>query len=85
MIMIIKAAQRLEEAGWENDAIIRRIRKMYRACDESYRYPIFGKFSATERAIYMVGKKVRSDGPVGWVEYIEKMEWELSIIVNNAI
>ena len=63
-------------------ANIRAINKLFRAQDDSYLYPIYDKFNATERAI----KKIRKQGyALAGLEYCFALETEITEIVNNFI
>ena len=62
---------------------IRQINAYFRANDESHKWPICGKFDATERAI----RRLRKLGmyPNGGAEYFLALDNEISRIVNNAV
>ena len=62
---------------------IRQINAYFRANDESHKWPICGKFDATERAI----RRLRKLGmyPNGGAEYFLALDSEISRVVNNAV
>lgn len=62
-----------------NEMSIREINRHFRNEDESDKFPICGKFNATERAI----RKVRKQGLNGGLEYYLALEAEIGRIVND--
>ena len=62
-----------------NEMSIREINRHFRSEDESYKFPICGKFNVTERAI----RKVRKQGLNGGLEYYLALEAEIGNIVND--
>ena len=62
-----------------NEMSIREINRHFRNEDESDKWPICGKFNATERAI----RKVRKFGLNGGLEYYLALEAEIGRIVND--
>lgn len=66
-----------------NNMSIRQTNAYFREADESYLWPICGRFNATERAIRRL-RKVRSHGcgPNPGLEYYLALEREISEIVN---
>jgi len=62
------------------DASKRAINKAFRKTDNSFLWPICGKFNVTERAIR---KLRRLDSSLQGLEYILALEAECSRIVNN--
>ena len=66
-----------------NDLSIRQINKLFRAGDESHKWPVCGRFNVTERAIRRLRKLRRqglelNSGP----EYADALDKEISQIVN---
>jgi hypothetical protein len=61
---------------------IRQINAYFRANDTSHKWPVCGKFNATERAIRRLRKTQQY---VGGEEYFSALDVEISIIVNSAI
>lgn len=61
----------------------RVINAYYRANDESHKWPICGKFNATERAI----RRLTRDNlyPYGGIEYFLAIEEEITKIVNSEV
>lgn len=62
-------------------ANIRAINKAFREADESHKWPVNGKFDATERAIRRVRKE---GGGLTGLEYCEALDRALSDIVNDS-
>lgn len=63
---------------------VRKINKFFRENDESNKYPICGRFNATERAI----RRLRRNGTTGslyygGLEYYLALDREISLIVND--
>lgn len=63
------------------DLSIRQINSAFRSQDESHKFPINGRFNATERAI----RRLRKFGYNGGLEYVLAMENEISNIVNHVL
>lgn len=62
----------------------KEILKKYREEDESYKFPINGRFNATERAIRRLRVFEKEFGErLDGAELIEFLEQELTRIVNN--
>lgn len=62
------------------------VNRAFRESDESHKWPINGRFNATERAI----RRVRHYRSHGWVintvaEYMAALKTEISYIVNNEV
>jgi len=74
----------MEEPKNVNEMSIRQINAYFRKYDESRKYPICGRFNATERAIRRV-RKLRREGMVIYpgLEYYLALEDEISRIVND--
>lgn len=67
-----------------NDMSVRQINKLFRANDDSNKWPICGRFNATERAINRIRKRIRQGLEInGGLEYYFTLEREISDIVNN--
>lgn len=64
-----------------NEMSVREINRHFRNEDESYKWPVCGKFNATERAIRRVGKL----GLDGGLEYYLALKAEISRIVNAEV
>jgi hypothetical protein len=62
-----------------SDMSKRKINKIFRSVDESYKFPIFNKFNVTERAIRQIRPLYINDG----LEYWLTLEDKISIIINN--
>ena len=79
----------LEDFIWnrvkdEPDTQIRRkIYAYFRANDESDKFPILGKFNATEKAINRLRKFERQAGALSPLEIIYFIENQISEIVND--
>ena len=69
-----------------NEMSIRQINALFRASDESKKWPICGKFNATERAIRRL-RKVRREGcgPHPGLEYYLALGREIGDIVNSEV
>ena len=67
------------------DMSIRQINRYFREHDESRKYPICGRFNATERAIRRV-RRLRREGLEVYpgLEYYLTLEREITEIVNAA-
>lgn len=61
----------------------RIINRLYRAQDDSDKWPISGKFDVTERAIRKANQFERSAGCMDSYEYCLALENYMSEIVNN--
>lgn len=71
------------EHNWD-DSSRRTINKWFREQDESGKWPICGRFNATERAIRIVRKFARVGGyDLQGLEYALALEAEISRIVNK--
>lgn len=72
-------------AGEANTTLLaytRRLNAIYRAADESHKWPICGRFNATERAIRQCRKFARDTG----VPYTaHDLDFALSQIVNEEV
>lgn len=66
------------------DMTKREIRKVFRAEDESHKWPVCGRFNATERAIRRVARQEREGGRLSSLEYAYALDRELSDIVNHC-
>ena len=62
-----------------NEMSIRQINAYFRENDESNKWPVCGRFNATERAI----RNVRKQGLNGGLEYYLALEAEIGRIVNS--
>ena len=62
-----------------------RINLELRKLDQSYLWPISGRFNATERAIRRANRFEREYGTLGAEEYRLLVEGEISRIVNSCI
>ena len=62
---------------------IRQVNKHFRSVDESNKWPINGRFNATERAIRNVRKHMKEGGQLSPVEYALALRTEISYIVND--
>jgi len=62
----------------------RQINRLAREQDESHKWPIQGRFNATERAIRRLREQRRQSGsPADGLEYAHALEEEISRIVND--
>jgi len=70
-----------------SDMTVREINRRTRKWDESHKYPINGKFNATERAIRNLRKQARESGEAnhGGYEYAMALDMEISRIVNSEV
>lgn len=59
------------------------IKKKFRDWDESYLYPIRGRFNATHRAICRVSRMEKVNGKLYGMELIYAIDNEISNIVND--
>ena len=68
-----------------NEMSIRQINKMMRRQDESHKWPVCGRFNATERAIRRL-RRYRHDGMEinPGLEYFLSLVGEISDIVNHC-
>jgi uncharacterized protein (DUF1015 family) len=67
-------------------ASIRHINKLFRSIDESHKWPVSGRFNATERAIRRMRKLRREYGPGYTVEeYAYALRDEIARIVNAEV
>lgn len=64
------------------DMTKREIRKVFRAEDESHKWPVRGRFNATERAIRRVARQEREGGRLSSLEYAYALDREIYAIVN---
>jgi len=64
-----------------NEMSIRQINAYFRKNDESHKWPVCGRFNATERAII----NVRKQGLNGGLEYYLALEAEIGRIVNSLV
>ena len=60
---------------------VRAVNRMFRANDESHKWPINGRFNVTERAIRRL-RRAQADGLVA-DDYEAALEAEISAIVND--
>jgi len=67
------------------DMSIRQINQLFRKHDESRKWPISGRFNATERAIRRLRKVMRCNGTTGGFEYALMLGDEIGRIVNREI
>ena len=75
-------AKLAEQATGRKERIM--INNLYRLQDESYLFPINGRFNATERAIRRAQKYERESGcALVGLEYCYFLDNEISNIVNN--
>ena len=66
------------------DMTKREIRKVFRDNDESAKWPVRGRFNATERAIRRVARQEREGGRLSSLEYAYALDRVLSDIVNHC-
>lgn len=64
-----------------NEMSIRQINAYFRKNDESHKWPVCGRFNATERAI----RNVRKQELNGGLEYYLALEAEIGRIVNSLV
>jgi len=69
----------------EGLANIKAINKIFREQDESYLFPINGRFNVTERAIRQARKFQKESGAVYGLEYCYLLHTLISNIVNSPI
>lgn len=63
---------------------VRQINRIAREQDESHKYPVEGRFNATERAIRRLRKQRQMNGnPAPGLEYAFALEEEIGRIVND--
>lgn len=67
------------------DMSIRQINQLFRKHDESRKWPICGRFNATERAIRRLREVMRCNGTTGGFEYAHMLDDEIGRIVNREI
>ncbi len=68
------------------DLSVRQINALFRKHDESHKWPIQGRFNATDRAIRRIRRNIlRHIGPVSGMEYAAMLDAEISLIVNSSI
>lgn len=67
----------------EGLANIREINKQFRAQDDSHKWPINGRFNATERAIRQARRIARANGSIYGLEYALTLDRLISKIVND--
>ena len=65
------------------DMSIRQINQLFRKHDESHKWPICGRFNATERAIRRVRSVMRCNGATGGFEYALLLDEVIGKIVNE--
>ena len=66
------------------DMSVRQINKLFRANDESGKWPVRGRYNVTERAIRRVRRNISPHmGGTGGIEYAETLANTISEIVNN--
>lgn len=84
--MILTAEQIADKCEkYDGQANIRAINRMFRKQDESNKFPINGKFNATERAINRVRKTFKDNGGLYGLEYALAIEHEIGEIVNSVL
>ena len=68
------------------DMSIRQINRLFRQNDESEKWPIQGRFNATERAILRISRNILPQiGPTAGIEYAMMLDQEISRIVNSQV
>ena len=65
------------------DMSIRQINQLFRKHEESHKWPICGRFNATERAIRRVRSVMRCNGATGGFKYALMLDEEIGNIVNE--
>ena len=65
------------------DMSVRQINQLFRKHDESRKWPICGRFNATERAIRRLRKVMRCNGATGGFEYALMLDDAIGRIVNR--
>lgn len=63
-------------------ANIKAINKAFRLQDDSKKWPISGRFNATDRAINRLAK-VRKEMPIEGLEYALALDTQIGLIVND--
>lgn len=63
---------------------IRQVNRYFRSTDESHKWPICGKFNATERAIRRLRKQRKEGLCLDVTEYAYALDAEISYIVNHV-
>jgi hypothetical protein len=66
---------------WRGQRVI--IKRLFRQQDESYLWPIRGRFNATERAFRRVNAIEQASGSMPNLEYALSVDNEISKIVND--
>lgn len=66
------------------DMTKREIRRVFRDNDESHKWPVRGRFNATERAIRRVARQEREGGRLSSLEYAYALDRAISEIVNHC-
>jgi hypothetical protein len=87
MSKILTAEQICAEAEKKSDNPVGQrvlINRMFRAQDDSDKWPISGKFSVTERAIRHANKFERDSDVMSPLEYALFLEEDMSRIVNDS-
>jgi hypothetical protein len=84
---MIRTAQQIHaEAEKKSDNLVGQrilINRMFRAQDDSDKWPINGKFNVTDRAIRHARKFERDSDVMSPLEYALFLEQDMSTIVNN--
>jgi len=86
--MELKTAEQIAEEtdNLPESANIKAINKRYRAQDDSHKWPINGRFNATDRAIRQARKFQEDTGQALYgLEYCYLLEELMSKIVNETI
>jgi spore germination protein YaaH len=84
---ILAAEQIYAEAEKKSDNLVGQrvlINHMFRAQDDSNKWPISGKFNVTERAIRHANKFERDSDVMSPFEYALFLEQDMSTIVNDS-
>lgn len=87
MSNILTAEQIFSKASEKSDSAVGQrvlINCMFRAQDDSNKWPISGKFNVTERAIRHARKFERDSDVMSPLEYALFLEQDMSTIVNNS-
>lgn len=66
------------------DLNVRQINALFRKHDESYLWPICGRFNVTDRAIRRLRTVMQCNGIVGGFEYALMLDNEIETIVNQS-
>lgn len=75
----------MRSSPW-NSMTKRQINARFRQTDQSHKWPVSGRFNATERAIRRARKWQRDSGVfLEGAEYAYFLEREISTIVNKAV